>query len=401
MRLDDPATRAALTLALSQGVGSTTLHKLIARFGSAQGASEASTADLEQLDGIGKVGARKLFDAIRKTQQGDAVDVELDAIERAGAWVVDFDEPEFPAPLKLIPDPPRLLWGRGELEPGDALALAVVGSRECSPYGREQAARFAAAAADAGLTIVSGGAYGIDAAAHESVLQRHDLGAPARTIAVIGSGLAKPYPTPHRKLFDRIADSAGVVLSELPTHTPPRATQFPARNRIISGLSLGVLVIEAARRSGALITARLAVEEHGRECMALPGRVDSPASAGCHRLIRQGGATLVTHPDDVLEQLGDAGTTLQAAREMQQQPKRATNGEANATDATNQRPASLFEHGLNDVQQRIVATLDDTKTLDEVVAATGLDAGRVRTEMTMLELRGAVQRDGAGFARRG
>ncbi len=405
MDLSAPPTADLLTLALTPGVGQTSLHKLLRHFGHAADVLRASEADLTQIEGVGKGTAHKFHNGFVKSQTEKVADAELSALREHDAWLLDFDEPGFPAALKMIPDPPRLLWGRGALEANDTLALAIVGSRECTPYGREQAARFANACADAGLTIVSGGAYGIDAAAHEAVLKAHELGSPARTISVIGSGLAKPYPAPHRKLFDRIVDAGSAVISELPMHTPPRATQFPARNRIIAGLSLGVLVIEAAKRSGALITARLAVEEHGRECMALPGRADSPASAGCHELIRKGGATLVTHPDHVLEQLGDAGSTLQAARDLQQKNRKTSKKtQAGAEEQHNEAPdspANLFESNLTEPQQHIVAAADAPRTFDELLAATALPVGQLRTELTMLELRGALQRDGSRYVRRG
>ncbi|MEM8782935.1 MAG: DNA-processing protein DprA [Planctomycetota bacterium] len=388
MDLSAPETRDLLALALTRRVGQTTLHKLIKHFGSAAAALHASPSQLAQVDRIGTVSARKLHGYLAETQRSDAVDLELEAIAGADAWLLDFDEPEYPASLKLIHDPPRLLWGRGRLAREDALALAIVGSRDCTPYGREQADRFARAAADAGLTIVSGGAYGIDAAAHEAVLKASELGSPARTIAVIGSGLANPYPAAHAALFDRVVASGSAVLSELPMHTAPRAQQFPARNRIIAGLSLGVLVVEAAKRSGALITARLAADDYGRECMALPGRVDSPSSAGSHELIRKGGATLVAHPDDVLEQLGEVGRTLLAARGDLDQ------------EASDDADASPFDASLTPPQTKIVAAADAPRTFDDLLVATGLDAGQLRTELTMLELRGALKKNGSTFVRR-
>ncbi|MEM1444959.1 MAG: DNA-processing protein DprA [Planctomycetota bacterium] len=395
MDLHADDTRAQLTLALTRRVGQTTLHKLIRHFGSAAAALDASPTQLAQVDRIGTASARKLHGYIAETRQSDAVDLELEAIAGSDAWLLDFDEPDYPRSLKLIHDPPRLLWGRGQLVREDALALAIVGSRDCTPYGREQADRFARSAADAGLTIVSGGAYGVDAAAHEAVLKAAELGAPARTIAVIGSGLADPYPAAHGKMFNSIVHAGSAVLSELPMHAAPKAQQFPARNRIIAGLSLGVLVIEAAKRSGALITARLAADDYGRECMALPGRVDSPASAGSHELIRKGGATLVTHPDDVLEQLGDVGRTLMQARDE------AETQEICETQETRDTPdASLFDANLTPPQQRIVAAANAPQTFDDLLNATGLDAGQLRTELTMLELRGALKKTGSTFVRR-
>lgn len=394
MDLQAEQTRAVLTLSLTRRVGQTTLHKLIKHFGSAEAALDASPTQLAQVERIGTASARKLHGYIAETRRGDAVDLELEAIAGCNAWLLDFDEPAFPPSLKLIHDPPRLLWGRGGIERQDTLALAIVGSRDCTPYGREQAARFARSAADAGLTIVSGGAYGVDAAAHEAVLKAAEIGAPVRTLAVIGSGLADPYPAAHARMFDAVVASGSAVLSELPMHTPPKAQQFPARNRIIAGLSLGVLVIEAAKRSGALITARLAADDYGRECMALPGRVDSPASAGSHELIRKGGATLVTHPDDVLEQLGDVGRTLRQARDDAE----ADSSEPLDTPDTNE--TSLFDANLTPPQKQIVAAAGEPLTFDDLLDATGLDAGQLRTELTMLELRGALTKAGSTFVRR-
>lgn len=392
--LNAPTTRGWLTLGLTRGIGPKLLGRARERFGSVEAAVDAPATAWAELGGVGRVLSARLHAAMRGVQRDGTVDAELEAIAQSGAWLVNIDEPEYPALLRHIPDPPPLLWGRGAMTDGDALSLAIVGSRKCTLYGREQAERFASACSAAGLTIVSGGAYGIDAAAHRAVLRQHDMGGSGRTVAVIGSGLSNPYPTPHAEMFDEVVGRGGAVLSELPMHAPPKATQFPARNRIISGLSLGVLVVEAAQRSGALITARLAVEEHGRECMAVPGRVDSPASAGCHHILRQSWATLVTRPQDVLDQLGDAGSLLQLAEE----DAAAGNGVPAPAGAAG---VSLFEQNLTEPQQKIVAACKEPRTLDELVALTGLDAAALRTAMTMLELRGTIQRQGAMFVRHG
>jgi DNA processing protein len=312
----------------------------------------------------------------------------LAQVQQAGARLIALGDPDYPRALSHIPDPPPLLWVRGAFEERDALALAIVGSRRCTTYGREQADRFAAGLAVAGVTIVSGGAYGIDAAAHEAALRMH--GAGGRTIAVIGSGLARPYPKEHAPLFDKIvAEQAGAVVSELPMTFPPSAKNFPRRNRIISGLALGTLLIEAADKSGALITARLCNDEHGRELMAWPGRVDSDASEGCHKAIREGWATLVTSVGEVLSQLGEAGQMLRVATGEVAPSKKG--GEA--------QTATLFDT-FNAEQKKIMAVLDRSRALDEVVAATGLPVQRVQVELTMLEIRGAVKRSGGKFERK-
>jgi DNA processing protein len=237
---------------------------------------------------------------------------------------------------------------------------------------------------------VSGGAYGVDAAAHRGALR---VG--GRTIAVLGSGLGKPYPSDHIELFDDIVEqNCGAIVSEFPMLTSPRPEHFPRRNRIISGLSLGVLVIEAARRSGALITARLCVEEHGRECMALPGAVDSPASAGTNELIQKGGASLVTSAQAILEQLGEAGRLLQAAAQERESDQEMSEAAAQA------QPPNLFELNLSDSQTKLIQALDHPRTLDELVEITRLTASAIQADITMLEIRGAVQRQGGRFSRR-
>ncbi len=358
---------------LTPGLGHTLIRRCLEAFGSAEATLGAGAAALARIDRISPRKAGECAAAFDRIQNDGSLQRELDAICAADARLITWGEADYPPLLKHIPDPPVLLWVRGELQPDDAVAAAIVGSRRCTHYGREQADRFAAELATNGVTIVSGGAYGVDAAAHRGALRMR-----GRTLAVIGSGLGHPYPREHAPLFDQIAAGMGAVLSEYPMLTAPQAENFPRRNRIISGLSLGTLVIEAAARSGALITARQCVEEHGRELMALPGRVDAPASAGCHKMIREGWATLVTSASDVLDQLGEAGQLLRA-------------------DEPDAPPA---DPGLNDVQTRIVDLLHDERTLDQIVAHTGLPVHQVQSELTMLEVRGSVARHGGLFVKR-
>ena len=375
-------SRALLALMLTPGLGQTLVRRCVEAFGSAEATLGVTSSALGGIRGIAPARAGALKRAIDESIQSGRVDDELQAIDAGGATLLSFDEPAYPRLLKLVPDPPLLLWVRGTPCDDDALALGIVGSRKCSHYGREQADRFAGGCASAGLCIVSGGAYGIDAAAHRAALR-----AGGRTTAVLGSGLARPYPKEHATLFDQIVDSGGgAVISEFAMTTGPRAEHFPRRNRIISGLSLGVLVIEAARRSGALITARRCVDDHGRECMALPGRVDSPASAGCLQAIREGWASLVTSPTDVMDQLGEAGQLLKA-----QLPDEATGAEGEAP---------LFDASLTDVQRSVMGLLDRPKTFDEIAASLNEPAGRLQAELTMLEIRGSVQRSGGRFVAR-
>jgi DNA processing protein len=292
--------------------------------------------------------------------------------------------------LAALPDAPAVLFARGVLDGGeqDRYPVGIVGSRQCTAYGLEQSRLFSSGLARAGLTVVSGGARGVDSAAHRGALV-----AGGRTIAVLGCGLGHAYPPENADLFDSIAQS-GAVVSELPIETPPQAEQFPARNRIISGLSLGVVVIEAGERSGALITARVAAEDHGREVMAVPGRVDSVASKGTHALLKAGGASLVTEAADVIQLLeGAARHVHQGTHEF------LFAAQETAAPKVSQTPSERSSVGLTSAQARIVVELGaGWRTFDELIDATGIAAGDLRRELTLLELSRRVVRDGLGFA---
>jgi DNA processing protein len=379
---------ALLALTLSEGFGQATIQRCVERFGSAAATMDATAHALAEIGRVGAARGRRLRNALDQTLGDGVLDTEWELIERFGVKLIGLNDAGYPRLLKHIPDPPTLLWVRGEMVEADALGLGIVGSRRCTHYGREQADRFTSLCAQSGLCIVSGGAYGIDAAAHRAALR---VG--GRTIAVIGSGLAKPYPSDHAELFDAIADTEsgqGAVISEFPMNAPPTAQNFPRRNRIISGLSLGVLVVEAATRSGALITARLAVEEHHRELMAVPGRVDAKSSAGCHKIIREGWATLVTSPADVLDALGEAGQMLKVGMTQESGPGAEVGVSAVAEDV-----------GLTEPQQKLIDAMAGPSSLDQLVAWTGLAIQNVQAELTMLEIRGAVTRQSGLFTRRG
>jgi DNA processing protein len=274
-----------------------------------------------------------------------------------------------------------VLYVRGTLEARDLYALAVVGSRRCSHYGREQAERFGTLLAQAGMTVVSGGARGIDSAAHRGAL----LPPEGRTIAVLGCGVDIDYPPENQALFNQIA-GRGAVVSEFAMGQPPLKENFPRRNRIISGLSRGVLVVEADVASGALITARQACDDHGRPVFAIPGRVDNPMSAGPHSLIRDG-AVLVAGLEDILQGLGPVPE--QAMVEISPSPT-----------VESARPV-VEEISLTDSQSRIVAGIDDDPTdLDKIITASDLPAEVVLQELTLLTLRGVVKRvDGQNYVR--
>jgi len=395
-----------LRLTLAKGVGPATARRLLDAFGTVDRACAASVADLERVEGIGPTRARRLVGAIREAEA--LVEPELRAIREAGVRLVPIGSSGYPALLAEIEPAPALLYVRGSIEPEgrDRYPVAIVGSRRCTAYGIEQAERFAMHLAEAGLTIVSGGARGIDAAAHRGALR---VG--GRSIAVLGCGLARCYPPEHAGLYEQLA-GGGAVVSELPMQTPPNAENFPARNRIISGLSLGVIVIEASQKSGALITARVAAEDQGREVMGVPGRVDSEASRGTHDLLRQGGAHLVTGPADVLEILEQSawhahrGTHgARYADPTKPDPIRPGPAHVPAVEAearSESSPAGAALPGLDEDQRRILGVLSESpRTPDELAEATGIDPGRLRGQLTRLEILGLVTRQGLRLARRG
>ena len=281
-----------LRLAMTEGIGPILLGRLIEALGSAERAASATTAELRAIEGIGSTKSSKIHTSLKASF--DAAEAELAKADALGIRIICPEDALYPLLLRQIPDPPAVLYVKGTLEPRDLNAFALVGSRKCSYYGREQAERFAGLLAGAGFTVVSGGARGVDSAAHRGAM-RHPAG---RTLAVLGCGVDQVYPPENTQLFEQIARH-GAVISEYPFGTPPLAENFPRRNRIVSGMSRGVLVIEADERSGALITARQAADDHNRPVFALPGRVDNAMSAGPHKLIRDG-AILASGLEDLL-----------------------------------------------------------------------------------------------------
>lgn len=379
-----------LRLTLVTGLGPILIRRVIARFGSPAGVLGASAAQLAEIPRIGS----KLADAIARQLAGNEPDAKRELEQAAALQVrlVPLGDALYPPLLAQLDDAPPILYIRGSLEPeaDHARAAAIVGSRGATAYGLEQAERFAGGLARAGLTVVSGGARGIDTAAHRGAIR-----AGGRTIAVLGCGLAKCYPPENAELFDRIAAGHGCVVSELPLATAPESDNFPARNRLISGMSLGVVVIEAGLRSGSLITARLAAEDHGREVMAVPGRVDSPASLGTHQLLKAGGASLVTDPADVLEQLRTPAAHVDR-------------GTYETRYADPAKPPTLFaqpaastpaELGLTPTQTTLLAHLAEARTLDELASLSGLAIPTLRVELTTLELQRRIRREGSRLVR--
>jgi DNA processing protein len=373
-RSPDEVGDATLRLLLARGVGPTLLEKIRATLGDDGRVVASSVAEMCSVPGVGRSTAEKLVASLRRSDP----DREREAMRVAGARLILRGDDDYPALLAVIPDPPPALWVHGRIVPEDEIAVAVVGSRRCTTYGRTQASRFAGLLAQCGLTVVSGGALGVDSEAHRGALRGG-----GRTLAVMGCGLAHTYPPQHAGLFSEIVESESALISEFPMQTPPRPHQFPRRNRIISGLSIGVLLIEAARRSGALITAQQASEDQGREVMALPGRVDSPTSRGALEAIRDGWAAAVIDLPDVLRQLESAGHLVRGA-----------------LAAGRTRESNVVLDGANTAAQCAVldalAAQRETCDLEQLAAATSLPMSRLLAEVTMLEIRGRVVRDHRG-----
>ncbi|MFM0240166.1 DNA-processing protein DprA [Paraburkholderia phytofirmans] len=396
---------AWLRLALAPGLKPGALRLLLGAFGLPEAIFEQAPEALAEIAGAAAASA-----ALAPT--GPDFDAQLDAViawrEQPGNQVVTLDDPAYPPALLTMPDPPPLLYIKGRLNLLHTRAVALVGSRSATPQGVEDAERFARELSVAGVTVVSGLALGIDGAAHRGGLQ--GIGG---TVAVIGTGADLVYPAAHHALARQIAVQ-GAILSEWPLGTPARAAHFPQRNRLIAGLVSGVVIVEAAMRSGSLITARLA-NEMGRDIFALPGSIHAPLSRGCHRIIKQG-AKLVETPDEVLEELGFA----------RQAAPRAASGSAHATFSnrafsrntpagssaaadrthlaalhpTEASPAVSAEAPLaaatpwppaNPEAQRLLAALGHSPTTLEILATrTEMEDADLQTALLQLELAGQV-----------
>jgi len=356
----------ALRLNLIPGIGPRLQQALEAAFGSPSAILRASLPELQQVDGIGP----KLAAAIIEHRSPDAALREVERCRQGNIRLLRKGQAEYPRMLAQICDPPSVLYCRGRIEPRDEVAVAIVGSRRCSVYGRQQAERFAGALARAGATVISGLARGIDAAAHRGALEAGE-----RTIAVSATGLAQVYPPEHKELAAQICEQ-GAIVSESCLDQEPIAGLFPQRNRIISGMSLGVIIVEATRTSGALYTARHALEQ-GREVFAVPGRIDSLTSEGCHDLIRDG-VLLVRGVDDVLEALGPLLSPVERGpSEIVHTPRELT---------------------LTD-QERAVLNLVtvDPRLIDEVVRDSALESSRVLATLTVLEMKRLIRRLPGGY----
>jgi len=361
------ATEALVALNLLPKIGPVRVRRLLESFGDPAAILGAPKDKLMQVDGIGEETAGIL------RNWRDHADPAAEIAEAAarGISIVTQDDPDYPKPLRDAYDPPLLLYVWGKLEPRDQHAIGVVGSRRATQYGLRTTKKLSFQLAGAGFTILSGLARGIDTAAHEAA-----LAADGRTVAVIGSGLAKLYPPENLGLAEKIASGHGAVVSEFPLHTPPAKQTFPMRNRIVAAWSRAVLVTECPSWSGSRITANLA-SDYGKPVFAVPGPVDSPASTGCHELIRDG-ATLVFDGSQVLDDLGElsfGGVRSPGAEEVPELPE--------------------------DEAKVFAAVGAGEMPVDRVVDATGLPAHVVSATLMKLEMRKLVRcLPGFRYARR-
>lgn len=374
------ATEAYLALNLLPNIGPIRVRRLLERFDKPESILAAGVPELLSVPGIGEEMATQIADWENRVDLGE----ELRRIADHGITLLSQDDPLYPVALHRIHDPPFLLYMKGALTPADAASVAVVGSRRMTHYGREQARKFSFQLARAGFTIVSGLARGIDTAAHEAA-----LAAGGRTIAVLGSGIGHLYPPENQALADRIAEQ-GAILSEYPVLYVPDKQSFPLRNRIVAGLSSGLLVVEAPARSGALITANQALEQ-GRSVFAIPGPIDRPSSEGCHRLIQQG-ASLVCSAEDVIEELGLGINTLPLQFDS------PTQDDVSPSPPTPQRQIDLSE-----LEERLVRELAlGDATIDALAEALGVAAGRIGAALLQLEMKCLVrQLPGKYFSKAG
>jgi DNA processing protein len=342
------------------GVGQVIFKRLLDRFGSPEKVFQAGRRELLEIEGIRKNSVQ----AILRFRQDPGIEKELDLLDRLGIGILVLTDPLYPSLLAHIPDPPPFLYYRGRPSREDARSLAMVGSRLCSPYGVKITERLAWSLAKYPLTVVSGLARGIDSAAHRGALL-----AQGRTVAVLGSGLDVIYPSENKELFEEIVET-GLVCSEYPPGTLPEKQHFPARNRIISGLALGTVIVEASQHSGSLITARLALEQ-GREVFAVPGSVESFKSSGTHRLIKQG-AKLVEHAGDILEEF----------------PFLSPEGSLTSKEAVDRPP----EPALPEEQKKVWKALShDPLHVDHISRETRVAAGPLLSLLLEMELKGVVK----------
>jgi DNA processing protein len=383
--LDADELRAWLRLAHAKGLRPLALRTLLGAFGGPREVLSESFASLaETADARAAEAVLAPPEDIEGVQFDDYIEAVLAWASEPGNHILTLADATYPRALLTMPDPPPLLYAKGRLDLLQVRAVAIVGSRHATPQGLEDARRFARALSDAGLSVVSGLALGIDASAHRGALE----GATG-TVSVIGTGADLVYPAAHHTLAHEIARD-GAIVSEWPLGTPARSANFPQRNRLIAGMSSGVLIVEAAMRSGSLITARLA-NEMGRDVFAIPGSIHAPLSQGCHRLIKQG-AKLVETPEEVLEEFGFPPATARAATAAAKRakPRPVSASWASASSAGVECPIS------GDAGRVLGALGHAPATLEILAMRTDLDGAALQGALLQLELSGHVAALGGG-----
>jgi len=370
-----------LKLIRANGVGPTTFIRLLERFGCPDRILGASVSELAKTNGVGF----KTAERIASTRNTFDTTAELEKAQKLGVWIIHLQDNRYPPVLKQIYDPPPVLYVKGSLTKQDNLAISIVGSRQCSLYGQEQSSRFAHFLSSAGFTICSGMARGIDSAAHQGALS-----AGGRTIAVQGCGLGHIFPPENKRLYELITQS-GACISELPLDYEPLPVNFPVRNRIIAGLSLGTIVVEAGFKSGALLTANAAIE-YNREVMAVPGKIDSPLSKGAHQLIKQG-AKLIESVEDIMEALGYYG------RQLNEHVSTATQ---KAIEAIERPLFDIDDLNLSNDEKKIYDCLNkEPSHIEQIIAEADLSPGNINAGLISLRLKGLIkQLPGSLFVRR-
>lgn len=389
-------TVSLIHLNMIQGIGLKTVQALRAVFGSAERALQATSEELSKIEQLSPT----MRDLLSRKPVQYPIERELEWIHEYGCQIVTLYDDAYPARLKEIDTPPLVLYIRGELTSDDALSISLVGSRDAKDYGRKVGYRLSFQLAQRGLTIVSGLARGIDTSAHRGALE-----AGGRTIAVMGSGLSFIYPATNSDLAEKITAS-GALISEFPMGVKPKPRNFPRRNRIISGLTLGTVVVEASNRSGALITARLAGEQ-GREVFAVPGEIFSELSTGTHKLINNG-AKLINTVDDLLNELppyvlnqiqSESSTASASDRETEssQEPpvEKPDTTKSEAVQSPREVPQPAQSTPPPDLTPDEKTVFDAIETpsshIDTIVRTTQLPIGQVSSVLLMLELKGIVQ----------
>ena len=352
---------AFVALNLIEGVGPIRVRQLLEHFGEAPAVLRASPIQLRQVKGIGPDTA----EAIANWEKTINLSAELKRIEEFGCKIIIANDPEYPELLREIYDPPVVLYVRGELLPKDKNSVALVGSRTTTHYGIEVARKLAYQLAYLGVTVVSGGARGIDTAAHQGALTGK-----GRTVAVLGTGINVVWPSENKELFEKVSAN-GALVTQFPFNRPGDKQSFPIRNRLVAGMTLGTVVVEANLTSGALITANFATE-YGRQVFAVPGRIDSPRSKGCHDLIKKG-AKLCESVEDILT-------------------------EFEYLFPRSNKPPSAAETGvlpaleLSDSEQKVYGTLGNEEVaIDEIIQGTGLPPSAVSVALLSLEMKRLIR----------